>query len=253
MGGLFQGGPPTLKDPTPAPTGRLATILSDGNAPPPSDDTPPLPLTPPTTTASDAAPLFKPGDQLAQVSSSPRQTPPEVRDNTNEPLPLPPTPRPFEALRPEKEAETEDQITNIVFNETRSLSGPGIDATRRKMALTIMNAVDRWPGPTNIRSKRAGTAPNTIPDNLSRQEQAILEEVRVAVHGAASVKGLGGDEVDGATNYNLRPFIKGRAPSLKPPSWGPRLHSPLIFGPFSDSYKGESKYIYIWHYPDGER
>jgi hypothetical protein len=61
MGGLFQGGPPNFKDPASAATGRLATILSDGDAAaPPADHE-----------APDV--IAMPGDQLAQAFPRPNE------------------------------------------------------------------------------------------------------------------------------------------------------------------------------------
>jgi hypothetical protein len=127
------------------------------------------------------------GDQLSEVPipASGRQ------DDNSSPLPYPPTPRPYEALRANQAADDEEQITNIVFNETRALSGSGINEARKKMALTIMNAVERWPGSGNARFKNASTAPNTLPEYLPPKEEAILEDVRAAVREAGILRILG--------------------------------------------------------------
>lgn len=53
---------------------------------------------------------------------------------------------------------SDEQVGNIVFNETRSLSGPGIDAARADMASSIMNADETWGA---ARSLHADTAPAT--------------------------------------------------------------------------------------------
>jgi hypothetical protein len=194
--------------------------------------------------ATDAAVAHSSRGQLAQTSVPLSET----QDDNPSPLPYSPTPRPYEALRANQAADDEEQITNIVFNETRALSGSGIDEARKKMALTIMNAVERWPGPGNARFRNASTAPNALPEYLPPKEQAILEDVRT-VREAGILRSLGGDEVDGATNYYLPKFEQDNVPSIQAPPWGRRLINQSILGPFPDSYEGGQKYIYIWLSP----
>jgi len=66
---------------------------------------------------------------------------------------------------------SDEQVGNIVFNEPRSLSGPGIDAARGDVAGTIMNADETW---GSLRSLHADTAPPSLPSNLSPAEAQTL-------------------------------------------------------------------------------
>jgi hypothetical protein len=229
MAGLFDGSPPSRNS---------LLDLARPKAPPDGDGLPDMAALHDALyagKASDAAPApaYAPGDQLEQAQLPPSET----ADDTASPLPYPPPPRPEKRDLSKYTADNEDQISNIVFNETRSLSGPGIQDARRKMALTIMNAVKRWPDETRYRLAR--TAPNVLPPSLDSKEQAFLGDVRDAVRRAAIIHGSGGDEVDGAVHYTLP-----KASDPRPTFFGLPLHSRL--GPFSDSFRGTPKAIHFW-------
>ncbi len=137
-------------------------------------------------------------------------------------------------------ALTDDQIGNIVFNETRSLSGDGIDAARADLAGTIMNADAAW---GSQRSMFAGTAPSSLPNGISSGEQQTLSSIRSTVGAVRSSRALGFDSTHGATNFNLRPY-----PSPKAPPWARALQLQGIHGGFANSF-GPPQYIHIWQNP----
>lgn len=134
-----------------------------------------------------------------------------------------------------------EQVGNIVFNETRSLSGPGIDAARRDTASTIMNADETW-GP--LRPQFARTAPSSLPSNLSPLEQRMLTSIREIVAQVRALRSSGIDPTHGATSFNLRAY-----PSAKPPWWGPTLRLRAIHGPFANTI-APPQYIHIWQNPN---
>lgn len=141
-------------------------------------------------------------------------------------------------MGPPRDAPLDDeQIRNIVFNETQSLSGDDLPAARVQIAQAIMNADTRW-GP--LRTKHAGTAPSYIEHAPDPRQQGILSDVAAAVIMARTLHMIGIDTVNGATNYNLRTMESSR-----PPSWGKTFTLEKSWGPFQDSV-GSPKHIHIW-------
>src|SRR6266851_4127500 len=68
---------------------------------------------------------------------------------------------------------TPEEITNIIFNETRSLSGANIAEARQNLTHTIMNGDER------LGNRRPTTAPTTA--DVPPGEQPVYEECRQAV------------------------------------------------------------------------
>jgi len=138
-----------------------------------------------------------------------------------------------------------EQVANIVFNETRSLSGLGIDTGRGEIAGSIINADEYW-GPD--RGRNAGTAPEFLgkrglsPSELETYDSilAIVEDVRIG-------RALGYDLVMGATNFNMRPYWSEAAPF-----WNRTLQSQSITGPFGNTI-GAPMFIHIWLDPATRR
>jgi|GEM_PF-3815274 len=92
-------------------------------------------------------------------------------------------------------ALTDKEIANIIFNETRSLSGEGIDEARKNIAHSIINAQESI-------GRRPKTGPTIahVPDQESDTYSACAEAVTAAREERA--KRL--DPTGGATNFNFR-------------------------------------------------
>lgn len=91
-------------------------------------------------------------------------------------------------------ALTDKQIADIIFNETRSLSGPSIQDARVNIAHVLLN------GDTRLGNRRPMTAPATakVPD----AEKTIYAQCVLAV---TIMRGHAEDSTEGATNFNFRP------------------------------------------------
>jgi RHS repeat-associated protein len=92
------------------------------------------------------------------------------------------------------------QIGNIIFNETRSLSGANIDQARLNIAHSILNADAKW---GKNRSKYAGTAPDTVAC-IPKSEYDTYLQSQIAAIIAAHQQNAGIDPTNGATNFNFR-------------------------------------------------
>jgi hypothetical protein len=92
-------------------------------------------------------------------------------------------------------ALTDKDIANIIFNETRSLSGDTIAEARKNIAHSIINA-------QAAKGKRPKTGPTTahVPDQESGTYDACVQAVADAR--ADRAKQL--DPTKGATNFNFR-------------------------------------------------
>lgn len=111
------------------------------------------------------------------------------------------------------------QITNIVFNETRSLSGVHILEARINIAHAIMNA-----------DSSLGRRPISAPTHASvpSAEQIIYTHCRVAVERMFSQRENSEDPTGGATNFNFRKNDSRAA------FYGIPIKTQV--GPFSNSY-----------------
>lgn len=92
-------------------------------------------------------------------------------------------------------ALTDDQIANVIFNETRSLSGVGIDEARKNIAHSIINA-------QAATGKRPKTGP--VVAHVPEQESDTYESCQSAVSAARDDKKKNVDPTGGATNFNFR-------------------------------------------------
>ena len=91
---------------------------------------------------------------------------------------------------------TDEQIANIIFNETRSLSGKRVAEARVNIAQAIIN------GDEALGDKRPITAPTTA--IVPEVERAIIEACRAAVRTAREQRAKGTDPTKGARNFNFR-------------------------------------------------
>jgi hypothetical protein len=89
------------------------------------------------------------------------------------------------------------QVANIVFNETRSLSGEKIAQARLYVANAVMN------GDRELGDKRPITASTdaTVPSS----ERPAYEAAQGAVALARAQRSVGYDPTAGSVNFNLRP------------------------------------------------
>ncbi len=89
-------------------------------------------------------------------------------------------------------------ITNIVFNETRSLSGQAIYNARFYMAISIMNADAKWAAE---RSRYASTASSDMPIGLTTEEENVWDQVLQTVVDARARLASGQDPTNGALYF----------------------------------------------------
>ena len=92
-------------------------------------------------------------------------------------------------------ALTDQQIANIIFNETRSLSGDGIAEARKNIAHSIINA-----------QASIGQRPQTGPTvaHVPKQEAEIYVACTEAVTIARAERAKNIDPTKGPTNFNFR-------------------------------------------------
>jgi hypothetical protein len=93
-------------------------------------------------------------------------------------------------------ALTDTEIQNIVFNETRSLSGPSIAQARENIANAIINGDNHPPRPPS--------APTTVGD-IPPAEQITYDSCGLAVAKARRDQAAGCDPTQGAIHFNFRP------------------------------------------------
>jgi hypothetical protein len=101
------------------------------------------------------------------------------------------------AAQVERMALSDRQIANIIFNETRSLSGNTIEQARQNVAHAIING-DRLEVSGRVRRPRSASTTARVPE----AENRIYEDCRTAV---TSVRGDTVDPTRGAIHFNLRP------------------------------------------------
>jgi hypothetical protein len=92
-------------------------------------------------------------------------------------------------------ALTDDQIANIIFNETRSLSGEKIAEARQNVAHSIINAQAKS-------GKRPLTGPTVA--HVPKQESDAYDACVAAVKAARDAIAKNIDPTSGATNFNFR-------------------------------------------------
>ena len=90
---------------------------------------------------------------------------------------------------------TDTQVAAIVFNETRSLSGPGIERARTNIAHTAFNAEAK-----SLRRPKSAPTSARVP----KQESDIYAACAQAVAAAKKERADGKDPTSGATNFNFR-------------------------------------------------
>jgi hypothetical protein len=92
-------------------------------------------------------------------------------------------------------ALTDKEIANVVFNETRSLSGENIEQARKNVAHSIINA-----------QAASGARPKTGPTvaHVPKQESDVYDACTAAVAAAREDRSKKLDPTGGATNFNFR-------------------------------------------------
>ncbi|SMF56459.1 RHS repeat-associated core domain-containing protein [Pseudogulbenkiania subflava] len=111
-------------------------------------------------------------------------------------------------------------LSGILFNETRSLSGEGIDVARQNVAHSIINGDEKY----GKRRPKTASPHAVVPSSESDTYDACVE----AAQNALNQDDLGVDPTNGATHFNLRPNA-----STKPFFGNPiRTNN----GPFNNSY-----------------
>jgi len=117
---------------------------------------------------------------------------------------------------------TNEQIANILFNETRSFSGPNVNDARVNIANAIIN------GDEALGDNRPITAPTTA--NVPPAEQQTYQACQDAVTTARNQQANGTDPTNGAMNFNFRNS------DSTAPFFGLPLQTQV--GPLNNSYTG---------------
>jgi RHS repeat-associated protein len=133
---------------------------------------------------------------------------------------------------------TDEQIGNIVFNETRSLSGPGIDDVQRRIAHIVINADERWGA---RREQHARTASKELPTTLSKAEKSNLETIGSLVSAVRSDRAEGLDPTNGTVFFGFRDVNNYKRTGFKGVMTARRQRGtqvPVggILGPFNNSF-----------------
>jgi RHS repeat-associated protein len=115
---------------------------------------------------------------------------------------------------------TPEQLAAIIFNETRSLSGPQLGAARVNIGHVVIN------GSSRLGDNRPLTAPDHA--NVPAAEQEAYSQCLAAARAAQAQSDAGQDPTDGSLHFNLRPNA----------STGPFMGHALTTqsGPFDNSY-----------------
>lgn len=93
---------------------------------------------------------------------------------------------------------SDDQVRNIIFNETRSLSGPAIGDVRRSIAHIVIN------GDEALGADRPETASSELPSRISTEEQTVLDSIAEVVAGVRAERADGIDPTNGARYFGFR-------------------------------------------------
>ncbi len=115
---------------------------------------------------------------------------------------------------------TAEEIGNIIFNETRSLSGKGISEARAAIAHAVRNGEEKYG------ANRPTTVPSDI-DNVPSAEAGTYRASEDAAGSADSERAQGDDPTQGATHFNMTEGISTK------PFYGAHRRS---YGPFHNSY-----------------
>jgi hypothetical protein len=134
-----------------------------------------------------------------------------------------PAPQPIR--RGDKGVLSDADKAAIIFNETRSLSGPDMQRAREYLAHAINNADETW---GSDRFKHAGSAPTTIPGGVPKVEAGTYQSAMDAVAAAKEQRAKGVDPTNGALNFNFR------TPTQLGPKWDRSVKTRL--GPFDNSF-----------------
>lgn len=123
-------------------------------------------------------------------------------------------------IRGGKAKLSDGEVAAIVFNETRSLSGPGIDEARKRIAHAVIN------GDETSGERRPVSSPTkaTVPPAEAGAYQAAVG----AVAAARAERANGVDPTNGALHFNFR------AGASQAPFMGNAIRTQS--GPFTNSY-----------------
>ena len=114
---------------------------------------------------------------------------------------------PMPILRGNKATLSDEEIANIIFNESISLTGPGIDLARKAIANAIMN------GNESLGGSRPKTAEKFIERFINSDERKELNRIKVMiVPEVRAERARGMDSSEGAMHFNfrgLKTFPKG--------------------------------------------
>jgi hypothetical protein len=118
---------------------------------------------------------------------------------------------------------TPSQVSAIVWNESRSLSGPQVQQMREQIAHTVMNADAKWGDKRSTYARTSSTTANVPP-----AEKGTYDSSAQAVQAAIAQRARGVDPTNGAVFYQ---FLPGGSP----PTWQDRSMK-VQQGPFNNSY-----------------
>ncbi len=133
---------------------------------------------------------------------------------------------------------TDDEIANIVFNESVSLSGADIDQVRANIAHIIINGDEEL---GTRRQSIAGTASKTINRQLSNLELSVLGDIRSIVADVRLDRLNGIDPTNGTKFFNFRDLNQFTQTGFQGLSTNPNRfgQTPItngVLGPLNNSF-----------------
>jgi hypothetical protein len=98
---------------------------------------------------------------------------------------------------------TVEQLGNIAFNETRSLSGENIQEARENIVHVVINGLKKF-GNDEERQKQAGTASSNVTEVAKKADNQQYNDSQTVAINAVFQHALGNDPTKGAEHFNLR-------------------------------------------------
>jgi RHS repeat-associated protein len=99
-----------------------------------------------------------------------------------------------------------EEIGNIIFNETRSLSGEHVQEARENIANVVINGELKWG--SEGRERLADTSAKTVTDIAKKQDPQQYADSQTAATQAVLSRAIHGDPTEGAEHFNFRPDNK---------------------------------------------
>ena len=133
--------------------------------------------------------------------------------------------KPVPIIRGSNGVLSDQDVAGVIFNETKALSGQGIEGARKRIAHTVINGDETSGG------HRPKSAPTKVV--VAPGEKAAYAASVAAVAAAKAERAAGVDPTNGARHFNFR------SDPSRGPFKGHKIHTQS--GPFSNSYPTTAK------------